>query len=83
VIVTDVSMPGPHVFEVLNDLKAAGLDFKVVVLTMQAKPDLAAQAISAGASGYVLKSDAGRELPIAIREVLQNGVYLRSASDRR
>jgi DNA-binding NarL/FixJ family response regulator len=81
VIVTDVSMPGPSVFDVLNDLKTAGLDCKVVVLTMQLNPHLPAQAISAGASGYVLKSDAGKELPIAIREVLQNGVYLRSASD--
>jgi len=78
VIVTDLTMPGPSVFDVLHDLKTAGLGCKVVVMTMQANPDLAAQAISAGASGYLLKSDAGTELPRAIRHVLQYGAYLTS-----
>ena len=76
VIVTDLSMPGLSVFDALDCLKASGLDSKVVVLTMHADPDLVVRAMSAGASGYVLKCKAGKELAGAIRHVLQNGVYL-------
>ena len=78
-IVTDLSMPGLRVFDALDDLKAQGLDSKVVVLTMHADADVAVRAISSGASGYLLKYEAGRELAEAIREVLRGGVYLTSS----
>lgn len=82
VIVTDLSMPGLSGLEVLDWLKADGIDSKVIILTMYADADLAARAISAGASGYLLKCWAGKELASAIRQVLQNGVYVTPALTR-
>ena len=79
VIVTDLSMPGLSGFDALDWLKAVGIDSKIVVLTMHDDADLAVRAISAGAAGYLLKYMAGTELARAIRQVLENGVYITPA----
>jgi DNA-binding NarL/FixJ family response regulator len=76
VIVTDVSMPGLSGLEALRQLKAEGLDSRVVFLTMHADARLATEALRAGASGYLLKESAGEELVTAIRVALQGQVYL-------
>jgi len=76
VVVTDISMPGLNGLEALAQLKAARSDIKVVVLTMYADGALAAEAIRAGASGFVVKVSAADELETAIDEVLQGRVYL-------
>ncbi|HXD18906.1 MAG TPA: response regulator transcription factor [Vicinamibacterales bacterium] len=76
VVVTDISMPGLNGLEALEQLKAARPDIKVIVLTMYADAALAAEAIRAGASGFVVKVSAADELETAINEVLQGRVYL-------
>jgi DNA-binding NarL/FixJ family response regulator len=76
VVVTDISMPGLNGLEALEQLKAARSDIKVVVLTMYADAALAAEAIRAGASAFVVKVSAVEELATAINEVLQGRVYL-------
>ncbi len=76
VVVTDISMPGLNGLEALEQLKAARSDIKVVVLTMYADAALAAEAIRAGASAFVVKVSAAEELATAINEVLQGRVYL-------
>jgi DNA-binding NarL/FixJ family response regulator len=76
VVVTDISMPGLNGLEALEQLKAARSDIKVVVLTMYADAALAAEAIRAGASAFVVKVSAADELATAINEVLQGRVYL-------
>ena len=79
VIVTDISMPGLNGLDVLTRLKADRVESKVIVLTMHQDADLATRATRAGASGYVLKHSAGDELVTAIRQALQNRVYLTPA----
>jgi len=76
VIVTDISMPGLNGLEALGRLKASRTEAKVVVLTMHADPALAAEAIRAGASGFVVKMSVADELETAISEVLRGRVYL-------
>jgi DNA-binding NarL/FixJ family response regulator len=76
VIVTDISMPGLTGLDVLGRLKSERLDCKIIVLTMHNDAELAAQAIRAGASGFILKLSAGDELLTAIEQVLQGRVYL-------
>jgi DNA-binding NarL/FixJ family response regulator len=76
VIVADVAMPVMSGLEALRRLKAAKNDAKIIFLTMHADAPLAAEALRAGASGYVLKHSAGEELITAIREVLQGRTYL-------
>src|SRR5262245_42819971 len=76
VIVADLAMPVMSGLEALRQLKAAGIDAKVIFLTMHADAQLASEALRCGASGYVLKHSAGEELIRAIREVLEGRVYL-------
>ena len=80
VIVTDISMPpGLSGLDVLARLKAERVESKVVVLTMHEDAELAARAVRAGASGFLLKHAAGEELVSAIHQALQGRVYLTPA----
>jgi DNA-binding NarL/FixJ family response regulator len=82
VIVTDLAMPGLSGIEALRLLRSKRPDTKVVVLTMHADPELAREAIQAGASGFVLKHAAAEELVTALAEVLHGRVYLTPALTR-
>jgi DNA-binding NarL/FixJ family response regulator len=59
-------------------LKSRGIDSKIVFLTVQADPKIAAEAFRAGASGFVSKESAGEELIQAIQEAVQGGAYITS-----
>jgi DNA-binding NarL/FixJ family response regulator len=76
VIVADVAMPGMSGLEALRRLKEEPTAFKLIFLTMHADAELAAQALRAGASGFVVKHAAGKELIAAIHTVLRGGKYL-------
>ena len=76
VIVSDLSMPGLSGLDALRRLKAEGVRTRVIFLTMYDDPALAAEAMRAGASGYLLKQAAGEELLAAIRDVLTGRVYV-------
>jgi DNA-binding NarL/FixJ family response regulator len=82
VIVTDLSMPELGGIEVLPLLKADRIGSKVIILTMHNDGERAAQAIRAGASGFLLKESAGDELITAIQQALQGRVYLTPAITR-
>jgi DNA-binding NarL/FixJ family response regulator len=82
VIVTDMSMPVLGGLDALRRLKAEGVDARVIFLTMHADPRLAAEAIRAGASGFLLKDAAGEELITAIEDVLLGRTYLTSLLTR-
>ena len=76
IIIADISMPLLNGLDAVRQLKASGIDAKVIILTMHADPHLAADAFRAGASAFVLKDSAGEELILAIGEILQGRAYL-------
>ena len=76
IIVTDISMPGLNGIEAFQQLKAAGSEAKVIVLTLHANAEIAAKLIASGVSGFVMKLRAARELVIAVDEVLMGRTYL-------
>ena len=79
IIVTDLTMPGTNGLEVLRRLNAEGIPAKVIVLTMHAEAHLAADALRAGASGFVVKHAAGKELIAAIHTVARGERYIASS----
>ena len=76
VVVTDISMPGLNGIEAFEQLQAAGLEAKVIVLTLHTDAELAAKLIRSGVSGFVMKLLATSELVTAIEQALLGRVYL-------
>jgi DNA-binding NarL/FixJ family response regulator len=76
VIVTDISMPLLNGLDATRQMKSEGLRSRIVFLTMHADVPLAKAAFRAGASAYLLKRSASRELITAIQEVLNGSRYV-------
>ena len=76
VIVLDVGMPTMNGISAGQRLKQLMPNVKLVYLTMNQDPDLAAEAFRLGAKGYLLKSSAGSELVDALRAVVRGGSYV-------
>jgi DNA-binding NarL/FixJ family response regulator len=76
VIVSDISMPLLNGIEAVRQIKKTDDRMKVVFLTMHPDVTYAAMAFEAGASGYVLKRSASRELITAINEAMKERTYV-------
>jgi two-component system response regulator NreC len=76
VLVLDLHMPGGPSLPRIPELLAASPDTRIVVLTMQADPAFAREALRAGATGYVLKEAANADLAQAIRLATEGRTYL-------
>jgi DNA-binding NarL/FixJ family response regulator len=76
VIVPDISMPLLNGLEAGRQIKQANRNVKLIYVTMNEDPDIAAEAFRAGASGYILKRSAVSELSTAIREVMLGRSYI-------
>ena len=76
VVVLDISMPLLNGLEAGRQIKAQFRNVKLVFVTMNEDPDLAAEAFRSGASGYLLKRSAASELMTAIREVMLGRSYI-------
>ena len=79
IIVTDLNMPSIGGLEAMERLKKRGVASKFVILTMHREASVAARAMRAGASAFLLKVSAGEELIDAIDEVLNGRTYLTPA----
>jgi DNA-binding NarL/FixJ family response regulator len=74
----DIQMPGESGIEVAQRIKDKGLATRAIMLTsFKAQPYVMAS-LRAGATGFVLKTTAIRELEIAIKQVMSGGFYLDS-----
>ena len=76
VILLDVVMPDQSGIEVIPTLLKENPETKILVLSMQDDPHYVREAFAAGASGYVLKEAADREVVAAVREVAGGGRYV-------
>lgn len=76
VIVADIGMPQLNGLDACEQLKATLPEVKLIMLTVNEDPDVAAEAIRRGALGYLLKKSASSELFAAIRQVLRGRHYI-------
>jgi two-component system response regulator NreC len=76
VVVMDLSMPNSSGLEATRRIAALGLDTKVLVLTVHAEEEYLVPVLEAGASGYLTKTSADRDLIDAIKIVARGEVYL-------
>jgi DNA-binding NarL/FixJ family response regulator len=76
VVVVDIAMPILNGLDAGQQVKESFPAVKLVYLTMNSDPELAAEALRRGASGYLLKTCAASELVVAVRNVLRGEPYL-------
>ncbi|MBS1879218.1 MAG: response regulator transcription factor [Actinobacteria bacterium] len=76
VLVLDLHMPGADPRRDVPRLRREHPETAIVVLTMQSDPRLARDLLRAGASGYVLKQAAERQLTEAILAAARGGSYV-------
>ncbi|MDE2166850.1 MAG: response regulator transcription factor [Alphaproteobacteria bacterium] len=79
VVVMDIAMPGLNGLEATRRLVKDHPQVHVVMLSMHADESHVLQALRAGASGYVLKGSAPRELEMAIEAVARGEIFLSPA----
>jgi two-component system, NarL family, response regulator NreC len=76
VAVLDIGMPRFNGLNAALELMRTAPRVKVIVLTQHDEPQYVAEALRCGVKGYVLKSQAARDLVHAIRGVCRGEVYL-------
>ena len=76
IVVLDISMPRLNGLEAARRLIERLPETRVVFLTVNEDPGLAAEALRAGASGYVLKKSAVSELFDAIEHAIEGRTYV-------
>lgn len=76
VLVLDLSMPGRNGIELVKQIKDELPNLRVLVLTMHAEQQYAVRAFKAGASGYLTKESASKELVSALTKISAGGVYV-------
>ncbi|WP_116136230.1 response regulator transcription factor [Trinickia diaoshuihuensis] len=76
ILVLDLSMPGRNGIELVKQIKEELPTLRVLVLTMHAEQQYAVRAFKAGASGYLTKESASKELVSALTKISAGGVYV-------
>ena len=76
IVAMDISMPVMNGIEATRLIAAETQGVKVLGLSMHADGKMVRGMLQAGASGYVLKNRADKELADAIRAVMAGGAYL-------
>jgi len=82
IIVMDLSMPELDGTAATREIVAGDSGSRVLILTMHAEDQYLVPVIEAGASGFLVKTDADRELVNAIRAVAHGDVYVRPTAAR-
>ena len=75
-VVLDIGLPTLNGIKAAQRIREVSPDSKILFLTEQNSPEMAEAALEAGGAGYVVKSDAGRELLAAVRAVREGKRYL-------
>jgi DNA-binding NarL/FixJ family response regulator len=76
VVLLDITMPETSGLEAIPEILKAQTKAKIIVLTMHDSGQMASRVLAAGASGLVLKSDAARDLILALEAIGKNKSFL-------
>lgn len=81
-VLLDVGLPSLNGIAAARRIREHSPQSKILFISGDQAPDIVEQALSTGAAGYLVKSDAGRELLVAVAAVLQGRQYLCSSLSR-
>lgn len=78
VLLLDLNLPGRNGLELIEEIKRKKPMAHVLVLSINPEEESALHALNAGASGYLCKDAALKEMVSAIRKIYEKGRYLSS-----
>ena len=76
IILLDITLPGISGIQAARQILAMSPDSRIIFLSQHDSIQIAKDALSVGAYGYVVKSDAGRDLLVAIRTVHEGETFV-------
>jgi DNA-binding NarL/FixJ family response regulator len=79
VMIADISLKQSDGVELVRDVRAHYPQLPILVLSMHDEAIYAERILSAGANGYIMKQAASEQFLIALRRVLEGGIYVSEA----
>jgi len=76
VIILDMNMPGKDGFEVLKEIRREKQKLPILILSIQSEEQIGVRVLRAGASGFLSKESAPKELLNAIRKIHTGGKFV-------
>lgn len=74
-VILDITMPVMSGLEAAKRIAKSGASSRVLIFTMHESESLGREVREAGAQGFVLKSQAARNLILAIETILEGGTF--------
>ena len=75
-ILLDIGLPRLNGIKAAQRIRDVSPESKILFLTEESSPDVGEAALEAGGAGYVVKSDAGKELAAAVRALSEGRRYI-------
>jgi DNA-binding NarL/FixJ family response regulator len=76
IILLDITLPGISGIQAARRIRASSPESRIIFLSQHDSIQIAKDALSVGAQGYVVKSDAGRDLLTAIEAVHEGRTFI-------
>jgi DNA-binding NarL/FixJ family response regulator len=76
IIILDIKMPGTNVIDLIKNIKLHKPHLPILILSMYPEEQYAVRVLRAGASGYLTKESAPKELVTAIQKIANGGKYI-------
>ena len=80
-VILDITMPGISGLEAATRIRALGTAVRVLIFTMHESPRIAIDVHEAGAHGFVQKSQASRDLILAVERLLSGETFFGHQED--
>ena len=78
VVILDIGMPNLNGLEATRQILKANPQVKVLILTLHDSDSVVQEVLNAGARGFLLKTDAARDLVAAVEALRRNKIYFTS-----
>ena len=75
-IVLDIGLPSLNGIEAARRIQKLSPKSKILFVSQESSVDVVREALGTGASGYVVKTDAGRELLAGVRAALRDELFV-------
>jgi DNA-binding NarL/FixJ family response regulator len=75
VVILDIGMPNLNGLEAARQILKADPQIKVLILTLHDSDQVVQDVLNVGARGFLLKTDAARDLVVAVEALRRNKVY--------